>query len=121
MRQWSDGRYLFRYRAIKLWCQLIPEQMNPDSQLGSHQGIPLLFPVEKLHEDWVGYGLAGALHHDYQFIEQTKGQYLLEHVPVDEKPSQRWLLLKPNFLTTGGQAVVLDTKWKPLDSRADDS
>ena len=121
MRQWSDGKYLFGYRAIKPWCQLILEQMNPDFQFGSHQGISLLFPMEKLYEGWVGCGLAGALHHDYQLIEQTKSQYLLEHVPVGEKSSQRWFLLKPDFLITGGQTVVLDAKWKLLDSRADDS
>ncbi|EIV7250490.1 MULTISPECIES: McrC family protein [Klebsiella] len=121
MRQWSDDKYLFGYRAIKPWCQLILEQMNPDFQLGSHQGISLLFPMEKLYEGWVGCGLAGALHHDYQLIEQTKSQYLLEHVPVGEKSSQRWFLLKPDFLITGEQTVVLDAKWKLLDSRADDS
>lgn len=120
MRQWSDGKYLFGYRAIKPWCQLILEQMNPDFQFGSHQGISLLFPMEKLYEGWVGCGLAGALHHDYQLIEQTKSQYLLEHVPVGEMSSQRWFLLKPDFLITGRQTVVLDAKWKLLDSRADD-
>ncbi|MGK3223501.1 McrC family protein [Enterobacter soli] len=121
MRQWSDGKYLFGYRAIKPWCQLILEQMNPDFQYGAHQGMSLLFPMEKLYEGWVGYRLAGALHHDYQLIEQTKSQYLLEHVPVGEKSSQRWFMLKPDFLITGGQTVVMDAKWKLLDSRADDS
>ena len=121
MRQWSDGKYLFGYRAIKPWCQLILEQMNPDFQYGLHQGISLLFPMEKLYEGWVGYGLAGALHHDYQLIEQTKSQYLLEHVPVGEKLSQRWFMLKPDFLITGEQTVVMDAKWKLLDSRADDA
>ncbi|WP_379931982.1 McrC family protein [Enterobacter sichuanensis] len=121
MRQWSDGKYLLGYRAIKPWCKLILEQMNPDFQYGSHQGISLLFPMEKLYEGWVGYALAGALHHDYQLIEQTKSQYLLEHVPVSEKSSQRWFMLKPDFLIIGGQTLVLDAKWKLLDSRADDS
>lgn len=121
MSQWSDGKYLFGYRAIKPWCQLILEQLNPDFQHGSHQGISLLFPMEKLYEGWVGCGLAGVLHHDYQLIEQTKSRYLLEHVPAGEKSSQRWFMLKPDFLITGGQAMVLDAKWKLLDSRADDS
>ncbi|WP_370549538.1 McrC family protein [Edwardsiella tarda] len=121
MRQWSDGKYLFGYRAIKPWCQLILEQMNPDFQQGSHQGISLLFPMEKLYEGWVGCCLAGALHHDYLLIEQTTSQYLLEHAPVGEKSSQRWFMLKPDFLITGEQTVVLDAKWKLLDSRADNS
>ena len=120
MRQWSDSKYLLSYRAIKPWCQVILEQMNPDFQHGSHQGISLLFPMEKLYESWVGCGLAKSLHHDYQLIKQTRSQYLLEHVPVGEKSSQRWFMLKPDFLITGGQTVVLDAKWKLLDSRADD-
>lgn len=121
MRQWSDGKYLFGYRAIKPWCQLILEQMNPDFQHGSHQGVSLLFPMEKLYEGWVGCGLAGALHHDYQLLAQTKSQYLLDHIPVGEKSSQRWFMLKPDFLITGVQTVALDAKWKLLDSRANDS
>lgn len=121
MEQWSDGKYLFGYRTIKPWCQIILERMNPDFQYGSHQGISLLFPMEKLYERWVGSGLAFALHHDYQLIEQTKRQYLLEHVPAGERTSQQWFMLKPDFFITGGQMVVLDAKWKLLDSRADDS
>lgn len=121
LRQWRDGKYLLGYRAIKPWCQLILEQMNPDFQHGPYQGISLLFPMERLYEGWVGYGLAGALHHDYKLIEQTKSQYLLEHVPVGEESSQRWFMLKPDFLINGEQTVVLDAKWKLLDSRAGDS
>ncbi|HCR2078342.1 TPA: McrC family protein [Enterobacter kobei] len=121
LRQWSDGKYLLDYRAIKPWCQLILEQMNPDFQHGPHQGISLLFPMERLYEGWVGYGLAGALHHDFKLIEQTKSQYMLEHVPVGEESYQRWFMLKPDFLINGEQTVVLDAKWKLLDNRAGDS
>lgn len=121
LRQWSGGKYLLGYRAIKPWCQLILEQMNPDFQHGPHQGISLLFPMERLYEGWVGYGLAGALHHDFKLIEQTKSQYLLEHVPVGEESYQRWFMLKPDFLINGEQTVVLDAKWKLLDNRAGDS
>lgn len=46
---------------------------------------------------------------------------MLEHVPVGEKSSQRWFMLKPDFIITGGQTLVLDAKWKLLDSRADNS
>ncbi|EMH4163347.1 McrC family protein [Pluralibacter gergoviae] len=121
MRQWSKGKYLLGYRAIKPWCQLILEQMNPDFQYGSHQGISLLFRMEKLYENWVGFGLARTLHRNYKLIEQTKSQYLLEHIPVDGNSSQRWFMLKPDFLITGEQTVVLDAKWKLLDNRANDS
>ncbi|EPW7976578.1 McrC family protein [Cronobacter turicensis] len=119
IEQWSDGKYLYAYRAIKPWCQLILEKLNPDFQHGLHQGISLLFPMEKLYEGWVGHRLALSLQKDYRLIEQAKHHYLLEHVPADESTPQQWFMLKPDFLITGEQVMVLDAKWKLLDSRAD--
>ncbi|ELY3456806.1 McrC family protein [Cronobacter sakazakii] len=121
IEQWSDGKYLCAYRAIKPWCQLILEKLNPDFQHGLHQGISLLFPMEKLYEGWVGHRLTLSLQKDYRFIEQAKRHYLLEHVPVGESTPQQWFMLKPDFLITGEQVMVLDAKWKLLDSRADNS
>ncbi|EJJ0659556.1 McrC family protein [Cronobacter sakazakii] len=121
IEQWSDGKYLYAYRAIKPWCQLILEKLNPDFQHGLHQGISLLFPMEKLYEGWVGHRLTLSLQKDYRLIEQAKRHYLLEHVPVGESTPQQWFMLKPDFLITGEQVMVLDAKWKLLDSRADNS
>ncbi|KAB0875605.1 McrC family protein [Cronobacter muytjensii] len=121
IEQWSDGKYLYAYRAIKPWCQLILEKLNPDFQHGLHQGISLLFPMEKLYEGWVGHRLTLSLQKDYRLIEQAKRHYLLEHVPVGESTPQQWFMLKPDFLITGEQVIVLDAKWKLLDSRADNS
>ncbi|EPS2706495.1 McrC family protein [Cronobacter turicensis] len=121
IEQWSDGKYLCAYRAIKPWCQLILEKLNPDFQHGLHQGISLLFPMEKLYEGWVGHRLALSLQKDYRLIKQAKHHYLLEHVPAGESTPQQWFMLKPDFLITGAQVMVLDAKWKLLDSRADNS
>ncbi|ELY5937744.1 McrC family protein [Cronobacter malonaticus] len=121
IEQWSDGKYLYAYRAIKPWCQLILEKLNPDFQHGLHQGISLLFPMEKLYEGWVGHRLALSLQKDYRLIEQAKHHYLLDHVPANESTPQQWFMLKPDFLITGEQVMVLDAKWKLLDSRADNS
>ncbi|WEP48979.1 McrC family protein [Cronobacter dublinensis subsp. beijingensis] len=121
IEQWSDGKYLYAYRAIKPWCQLILEKLNPDFQHGLHQGISLLFPMEKLYEGWVGHRLTLSLQKDYRLIEQAKRHYLLEHVPVGESTPQQWFMLKPDFLITGEQVMVLDAKWKLLDIRADNS
>ena len=121
MAQWSDDKYLYAYRAIRPWCQLILEKLNPDFQYGLHQGISLLFPMEKLYECWVGRNLAVSLHQGYQLIEQAQREYLLTHVPAGESAPQQWFLLKPDFLVTGEQMLVLDAKWKLLDGRVNDS
>ena len=77
--------------------------------------------MEKLYECWVGRSLALSLLRDYQLIEQAKRHYLLDHVPAGERAPQQWFMLKPDFLITGEQVMVLDAKWKLLDSRADNS
>ncbi|CAK9883835.1 MAG: hypothetical protein XXXJIFNMEKO3_00209 [Candidatus Erwinia impunctatus] len=118
MKEWHDGKYLYGYRAIKPWCQLILDRLNPDFQYGLHQGISLLFPMEKLYERWVGSCLALRLHQDYQLIKQAKRRYLIDHLPAGEETPQHWFRLKPDFLIKGRQVTVLDAKWKLLDSRA---
>lgn len=119
MKSWSEGKYLFAYRTIKPWCQLILEKLNPDFQKGASQGISLLFPMEKLFEKWVGHGLAKALHPDFSLAMQSREQYLLTHTPAENNASaESWFMLRPDFyIEAKSTAFVLDAKWKLLDRR----
>lgn len=117
MSQWEDGKYLSAYKTIKPWSQLILENLNPDFQKGLHQGISLLFPMEKLYECYVGRSLALSLQSDYRMTLQSNQHSLLEHTPVSEQSMQQWFRLKPDFIVMGPeQPIVLDAKWKLLDS-----
>ncbi|UUE58113.1 McrC family protein [Pectobacterium aroidearum] len=119
--QWSEGKYLYAYRAIKPWCQLILEKLNPDFQKGIHQGISLLFPMERLYESWVGHHFSLLLRPDFMLTTQAKRHHLLEHIPLGSRVAESWFMLKPDFLITKSRhQLVLDAKWKLLDTRHSD-
>jgi 5-methylcytosine-specific restriction enzyme subunit McrC len=122
MAQWSEGKYIYAYRTIKPWCQLILEKLNPDFQKGIHQGVSLLFPMERLYESWVGHCFSLSLQPDFTLTTQAKRHHLLVHTPTGSNSWESWFMLKPDFLITNNQhQVVLDAKWKLLDSRHGDS
>ncbi|WP_318363442.1 McrC family protein [Enterobacter sp.] len=119
IKSWSESKYLFAYRTIKPWCQLILEKMNPDFQKGLSRGISLLFPMDKLFEKWVGHSLANALHPGFSLAMQSKEHYLLTHTPVSNNPAtESWFMLRPDFfIKAKPTSFVLDAKWKLLDAR----
>lgn len=117
MKSWGDGKYLAHYRAIKPWCQLILEKLNPDFQKGESKGISLLFRMEQLYENWVGHTLANQLRNGYHLSSQVKKHALLTHTPEGANAIfESWFMLRPDFFIEGETAsVVLDAKWKLLD------
>jgi len=46
--RWQTGRLMHSYIAIKRWCVLILEKLNPNFQKGSNQEVALLFRMEVL-------------------------------------------------------------------------
>lgn len=122
MAQWGDGKYLYNYRAIKPWCLLILEKLNPDFQKGIHQGISLLFPMERLYESWVGRCFSLSLQSGFKLTTQAKNCHLLAHTPIGSSAEELWFMLKPDFLIADNQQrLVLDAKWKLLDTRHGDN
>ncbi len=52
-RAWSRDRLMAHYQAIKPWCELILNQQMPIAVSGEWRGMSLLFPMEKLFEQYV--------------------------------------------------------------------
>lgn len=119
--RWDTGKQLTAYRAVKPWCRLILETLNPNFQQGQRQGIALLFPMERLYEQYLEHNLRKQLHTDYTLKAQAASHYLLNHQPSGSTQSQRWFQLKPDFLIQQHKRThaVLDAKWKLLDSSKD--
>lgn len=118
MSSWNEGKYLYAYRSIKPWCQLILEKLNPDFQKGESQGISLLFKMEKLFENWVRHGLSQVLKSGFYLSTQSAKHCLLTHTPAASNDiKEEWFMLKPDFFIEGQQEnFVLDAKWKLLDA-----
>ncbi|WP_052384177.1 McrC family protein [Litchfieldella xinjiangensis] len=116
--RWHDGKLMQRYQAIKPWCRLVLEQLNPDFQQGHHRGIALLFPMEQLFERYLKVCLQRHLVSGAELATQVSRRHLLRHAPdtADCSVEQKWFALKPDFLIQQqAETFLLDAKWKLLD------
>ncbi|WP_308444538.1 McrC family protein [Laribacter hongkongensis] len=110
-RQWRDDRLMAHYQAVKPWCELILYRHMPQAVAGDYRGISLLFPMEKLFEDYVARHLRCRLLPGARLTTQASRYALCTH---QDKPMFQ---LRPDMLIEqGGARWVLDTKWKLLDS-----
>ncbi len=114
MLKWSDIKILQSYRAIKPWCQLIFENLNPNFQKREHRGIALLFPMEILFEKYV----AKCLRQDIKLPWQLTTQAFCKHMLNNQEGLKSRFQLKPDLLITKEKRNyhVLDTKWKLISS-----
>lgn len=117
MHRWSNGKLLVSYRAVKLWCELVLASINPHFLQGPRQGIALLFPMEKLYENYLGHCLTQQLQPTLTLKPQAMSQHLLKHRPSGSDADKTMFTLQPDFLVRQGKTelCVLDAKWKLLD------
>jgi 5-methylcytosine-specific restriction enzyme subunit McrC len=112
LRLWSRDRLMAHYRAIKPWCELILNQQMPVAVKGAWQGLSLLFPMERLFENYVEQWLGKQLQPDAELTAQAAKANLCSH------GKKGMFRLRPDFLIdTPQQRWVLDTKWKRIDQR----
>ncbi|WP_027909345.1 McrC family protein [Pseudomonas sp. URMO17WK12:I4] len=110
LRAWSRDRLMAHYQAIKPWCELILNQQMPISVSGEWRGMSLLFPMEKLFEQYVEGWLRRRLVPGAHLTPQVSRHSLCQH------DGSAMFRLEPDLLLQQGkQAWVLDTKWKRLD------
>jgi 5-methylcytosine-specific restriction enzyme subunit McrC len=118
---WQNSKLMQPYRAVYPWCSLILERLNPNFQKGAHDGIALLFPMEKLFERHVEVCLRASLPRGFQLSAQIGGEHLLSHRPGRSTRNEPWFQLQPDLLlrdTRTAELRVLDTKWKLIDETA---
>lgn len=116
--RWQSSKLMRHYNSIKPWCELILEKLNPNFQKGLHNGIALLFPMEKLFEEFVGYCLKNSLTNDSKLKMQAQSEYFVRHKPFAFSQEQKWFQLKPDMMILNRfDPAILDTKWKLLDSQ----
>ena len=116
--KWVDSKILHNYQAIKPWCVLILEKMNPHFQKGLHQGISLLFPMERLFEEHVAVCLKRQLKSPWSLKTQAASEYMIEAIAEQTLSNKNRFQLKPDLLVSylSQPRCVMDTKWKLLDS-----
>ncbi|RKG36633.1 McrC family protein [Acinetobacter rongchengensis] len=110
-KNWLSVRLLAHYKDIKPWTELILGEKMPVSTQGDWRGMSLLFPMEKLFENYVAYHLRLNL-----IRWNVKTQISSQHICLyEEKPIFR---LRPDIHIQHretNQIIVLDTKWKLIN------
>lgn len=115
--RWRNTRLLHNYKSVYPWCNLIINMLNPAFQSGSNEGISLLFPMERLFENYVESCLKQQLKLGCKIQGQASSKYLVTHQASGNNEPHNWFLLKPDLLLTSPSGIsVMDAKWKRLDS-----
>ena len=94
------------------WARLILNDESPLTGLGNHVAPSLLFPMEAVFEAYVAKHLARQLMPSLLLKIQARSRHLVRHC------EKNWFQLKPDLLIRNAESdlLVLDTKWKLLDS-----
>ncbi|MFC1503756.1 McrC family protein, partial [Pseudomonadota bacterium] len=105
------------YQTPLAWAAMILEGITPMSMQGSENAVSLLFPMEKVFEAYVAKILRRQLKPEYQLQTQASSKALVSHGQRD------FFRLMPDLLIRQGNVdrIVLDTKWKLIDSSKSNS
>lgn len=105
-----SNRAMVHYQHVIEWCQLILGQRSPVSSKGKLNTISILFPMERIFEDYVAARLKQSFP-QYHVRPQNTGKYLAYH---KGKPI---FALRPDLVIdhNGNHICVADTKWKRID------
>jgi 5-methylcytosine-specific restriction enzyme subunit McrC len=82
LKAWQKGRHLRHYESVLPWLEMIFKEYSPTSVAGNNSMLSLLFPMEKVFEDYVGVKLKVQFPaHDIQ--TQVRKYSLLTHTPLN--------------------------------------
>lgn len=102
------------YAEALSWARLILDELSPVPVMGKRRAPALLFPMEKVFEAFVAEHLPGQLVPGLRLQRQVREEDLVMH------EAKGWFQLRPDLLilkeSDHRRELVLDTKWKLLDS-----
>lgn len=104
----SKDRSMGYYDHVLDWCRIILLDQSPMGTVGDTRSISLLFPMERIFEDYVAARIR-SLYPTWQVRSQARDHYLVQ------QERKNYFLMKPDLLLNRDNVkVVADTKWKLL-------
>ena len=101
------------YRKLLPWAQLFLQGSAPSTYHGGNLSVALLFPMERIFEDYV----AARLRREWEGWDvqtQESKHYLVQ----ENNRGKKEFRLKPDIVARHhGKLCILDTKWKQLDDK----
>jgi len=116
-QQVKTGRSMEYYLAVLAWCRLLLNNDGPTASTGSFDTLSLLYPMERIFEDYVAHCLRPTLDKYFEPGTELKTQ-AAKHSLVEEHEGKTIFNLRPDLLVLKDKETlcVMDTKWKLLDS-----
>ncbi|WP_257396384.1 McrC family protein [Campylobacter lari] len=105
------SRHFDYYENILSWCKIFLQNKTFTPYKGKNEAFALLFPMEKIFEDYVAYMLKFA-NPNKNIKTQSSGKYLAN------KNGEKCFMLKPDLYIEN--EMILDTKWKIPDQNIED-
>ncbi|MDD8049431.1 MAG: McrC family protein [Thomasclavelia sp.] len=112
--KFNKDRNMKDYEIVLTWCMVFLMNKSFTSFVGSQVSIALLFPMEKLFEDYIAFRLRKQLDRNTYVVSTQDRKYYLFDEPTKK------FAMRPDIVVTNkvnGNIYVLDTKWKVLDER----
>ena len=114
----SHAAHLGNYGHLIVWSELYLDNKGLTNFKGSTVNQAILFPMEKVFEQYVGRLLT-----KYADVEKIELQHRKHHLLSQKRTSSdddfsiKKFRLKPDFVLNDGK-FILDTKWKMLNSNS---
>ena len=106
------NRKMKDYQLLLEWCSIFLKEKSFLSQKGQNIAYSLLFPMERIFEDYVAYSIKRhKMFFDFD-IEVQEKNYSLFDIP------ERFYLKPDIVLKKDKQKILIDTKWKILDEES---
>ena len=105
------------YQEVLNWCQLILNGQGPTASSGSFNTLSLLYPMERIFEDYVAHCLRNRMEECFEpgaVLKTQSSKYSL----VEEHAGSKIFNLRPDLMVLKDKqpVCVMDTKWKLIDS-----
>tara|TARA_R110001599_G_scaffold230819_1_gene430090 strand:- start:585 stop:1871 length:1287 start_codon:yes stop_codon:yes gene_type:complete len=111
------SRGMSYYHDVLSWCQLLLNGQGPTASSGNFNTLSLLYPMERIFEDYVAHCLRKNIEDVFDEGAVLKTQSS-KHSLVEHHAGSKIFNLRPDLMVMRGNdsVCVMDTKWKLIDS-----
>jgi 5-methylcytosine-specific restriction enzyme subunit McrC len=110
------SRGMSYYQEVLSWCQLLLNGHGPTASSGNFNTLSLLYPMERIFEDYVAHCLRKNIEDVFDEGAVLKTQSS-KHSLVEDHDGSKIFNLRPDLMVMRGNEPVrvMDTKWKLID------
>jgi len=107
------NRLMSHYNNILLWCKVFLQNKSFTNFRGSSISYALLFPMEKIFEDYIASKMKKS-----SYFSNIKAQHRKYYLAKNLENDQNLFQLIPDiYARSDSNIFIMDTKWKLLDNK----